>query len=78
MVLRACRFETERLLVKEWHSILPSDWQQRELAHVEAAILAEPVTRSLSAYWQGSYTIEREIVSLKLAIISNKSSMYSK
>ena len=59
MVLRACTFETERLLVTEWHSPSSSDWQQQELVHVVAAILTEQVTRSLPASWQGSYTVER-------------------
>ena len=59
MVLRACTFETERLLVKEWHSLSPSDWRQRGLAEVVAGILTEPVTRSLPPSWQGSYSIDR-------------------
>lgn len=42
MILSACTFETERLLVKEWHSLSPSDWQQEDLAEVVAAILTEP------------------------------------
>ena len=57
--LSTCTYETERLLVKDWHSISSADWQQQELAHVVAAILTEPVTRSLPASWQGSYTIDR-------------------
>ena len=59
MVLQACEFETARLVVKEWHSLAPSDWQQRELSRVVAAMLTEPVTRSLPAAWQGGYTAER-------------------
>ena len=59
MVLRTCQFETERLLVKEWHSLLTSDWQQKKLAQVVVDMLTEPVTRSLPESWQGSYTIER-------------------
>ncbi len=59
MVLSACEFQTERLLVKEWHSLLPSDWQRRDLAHVIAAMLTEPVTRSLPISWQGTYTADR-------------------
>lgn len=47
--------------MKEWHSLSSSDWQQQELAHAVAAILTEPVTRSLPASWQGSYTIERSL-----------------
>jgi len=59
MVLRACTFETDRLLVKEWYSLSPSDWQQEDLAEVVATILTEPVTRSLPPSWQGSYSIDR-------------------
>ena len=59
VVLSSCTFETERLVVKEWHSFLPTDWELQELALLVAAMLAEPVTRSLAPTWQGSYTIER-------------------
>lgn len=59
MVLRACTFETERLLVKEWHSLLCNDWQEGDLGHVIAAMLTEPVTRSLPLSWQGSYSVAR-------------------
>ena len=57
--LRDCTFETERLQVKDWHSISSSDLQQQDLTGVVAAILTEPVSRSLPASWQGSYTTER-------------------
>ncbi len=59
MICRSCAFETERLLVKEWHALSPHDWQQQDLAHVVATMLAEPVTRSLPSSWQGDYTVER-------------------
>ena len=59
MVLGTCTFETERLMVKEWHSLLTSEGQQRELPYVVANILTGPVTRSLPESWQGSYTIDR-------------------
>jgi len=59
MVLRDCTFETQRLLVKEWHSLSPSDWQQEDIAEVVASILTEPVTRSLPSSWQGSYSVDR-------------------
>ena len=59
MILKTRAFETGRLLVKEWHSLSPSDWQEQELASVIVAILTEPVTHALPASWQGSYTEER-------------------
>ena len=59
MVLKACTFVTERLLVNEWHSLSSSDWQQEDLAHAVAAMLTEPVTRALPQSWQGSYSIGR-------------------
>lgn len=59
MILKACAFETERLLVKEWHSLSASDWPQQDLAHVVMTTLTEPVTRSLPPSWQGSYSKER-------------------
>ena len=59
MVLKTCAFETKRLLVKEWHSLLPGDYQRHQLSDVVVEILTEPVTRSLPEPWQGMYTIER-------------------
>ncbi len=59
MICRACRFETERLLVKEWHTLSPGEWQQQELSQVVATLLTEPVTRSLPPSWQGGYTRSR-------------------
>ena len=59
MNLEDCEFETERLLVKEWHSLSPSDWKQEEIAEVVVAMLTEPVTRSLPPSWQGEYSLDR-------------------
>ena len=59
LVLKACEFETERLLVKEWHSLSFDDWHPRELEEVVVALLTRKVTRSLPAAWQGEYTGER-------------------
>ena len=59
LLLRNCTFETARLLVKEWHSLSSGDWEQQELEQVVAALLTEPVTRSLPASWQGSYSAGR-------------------
>jgi RimJ/RimL family protein N-acetyltransferase len=59
MNLNDCEFETERLFVKEWHSLSPSDWKQEEIAEVVSAMLTEPVTRSLPSSWQGEYSTDR-------------------
>ena len=59
MVFKACKFETERLLVNEWHSTNSSDWRHRELGGLVAAMLTEPVTRTLPDSWQGPYSLER-------------------
>ena len=59
MILSRCTFETERLLVRDWHTLLPTEWEQQELALFVAATFTEPVTRPLPPIWQGSYTIER-------------------
>jgi hypothetical protein len=36
-----------RLIVKEWHSLMPGDWEQEDLAVVLIELLSPPVTRSL-------------------------------
>jgi len=56
VVCEACTFETDRLLVKEWHSLSRDDG---ELARTVANILTDRVTRSLPSSWQGGYTVER-------------------
>jgi len=56
MVCKACAFETNRLRIKEWHSLSRDDG---ELARVVAGILTGPVTRSLPTTWQGGYTVKR-------------------
>jgi len=48
-----------RLIVKEWHSLMPGDWEQEDLAVVLIELLSPPVTRSLPEAWQGQYTRER-------------------
>ncbi len=58
-MLAECEFETEHLLVKEWHSLSPSNREERELASVVAEMLTQRVTRALPASWQGDYTAER-------------------
>ena len=59
MPLRDCSFETERLLVREWHSLPPGDWRPKELEQVVAGLLTDAVTCSLPPSWQGSYTSDR-------------------
>ena len=59
MLIEACGFQTERLFVNEWHSINSSYWRHREIGEVVAAILTEPVTRTLPDSWRGAYTRER-------------------
>ena len=56
IVFEACGFETDRLLANEWHS---HPRNEGELERIVAAILSEPVTRSLPTSWQGSYSVER-------------------
>lgn len=56
MICEACALETDRLLVKEWHSLSRDDG---ELARTVADILTDRVTGSLPSSWQGSYTLER-------------------
>ena len=58
-MLRACAFETDRLLVKEWHSLACSEWHPQDLDALVASMLTEPVTRSLPPAWQGTYTTGR-------------------
>ena len=59
MVCQGCHFVTERLLVKEWHSLTADDWEETSLARVVSSMLTEPVTRSLPTPWQGDYSVER-------------------
>lgn len=59
VILETCTFETERLLVKEWHSLSSNDWDGSELAPLVTQLLTEGVTRTLPPPWQGTYTIER-------------------
>ena len=50
------RFETERLIVDEWHSLSPTD---EDLARSVMAILTPSVSQSLPDGWQGEYSVER-------------------
>jgi len=59
MLGRSCVFETDRLQIREWHSVSwPAHWED-ELAGIVAGILTEPVTRTLPVSWHGAFTRER-------------------
>ena len=53
------RYSTHRLLVSEWHSIAPGEWNAKELEEIVLEILMPSVTRSLPPAWQGTYSPER-------------------
>ncbi len=74
MMVEACKFETERLLVSGWHTQDAIEQQLRDLADVVAAMLnqdqnltepadstpaSQSVTRWLPESWQGHYTPAR-------------------
>lgn len=59
MVCETCTFVTQRLVVKEWHSLTSEDWTPQDLIDVVRAMLTTRVTRSLPKEWQGAYTVER-------------------
>lgn len=54
-----CRFETKRLVVGEWHSILAAESRIEDLAPVVCALLTDRVTAPLPSAWHGPYTLER-------------------
>ena len=54
-----CRFNTERLLVREWHSCSAVSVADQALAQVVCVLLTPSVTQSLPERWQGEYTTER-------------------
>ena len=59
MICNSCSFATDRLIVGEWHALSPPDKQQANLDQEVAAMLTEPVTRTLLTAWQGDYTESR-------------------
>jgi RimJ/RimL family protein N-acetyltransferase len=61
MICEACAFETDRLLVREWHSITRDDRQEQDLADLVVSVMTEPVTRSLPRPWRGEYTVDRAV-----------------
>ena len=59
MVVETCSFETDRLLVGEWHSFEAPAGPVGSLARFVAEVMTEPVTKSLPDAWQGAFTVER-------------------
>ncbi len=59
MISKACCFSTDRLIVKEWHSLSDDDWVAQDLADVVVNLLTDRVTQSLPEAWRGSYTSQR-------------------
>ena len=59
MICRACAYDTDRLLVREWHSAGRDEWSAQDLARFVVEAMTEPVTHSLPPSWQGPYTQER-------------------
>ncbi len=58
-MMKCYRYETERLIVDEWHTLSDSDWPQQDLPGVIQQILTAPVTAFLPPSWQGVYTESR-------------------
>lgn len=59
MVCESCAFESDRLSVGEWHSLVRPALPEQDLAHFITSVMTEPVTRSLPSAWQGEYTVDR-------------------
>lgn len=59
MLCKSCSYGTERLIVKEWHSLSTDEWTAQDLAVVVESMLTPGVTRSLPEAWHGEYTLER-------------------
>ncbi len=55
----SCAFQTDRLLVKEWHSFTPQEWREQPLDRVVCQMLTGPVTVSLPEDWGGGFTLDR-------------------
>ncbi len=53
------RFETERLLIAEWHTLQKEQWPSLDLAGAVQEILTPSVTACLPSSWQGKYSRER-------------------
>jgi RimJ/RimL family protein N-acetyltransferase len=58
-LVQRCRFETGRLLIKNWRSCISATWNETEFAKVVIEILSKKVTKSLPEGWQGISSIEQ-------------------
>lgn len=56
MLCKSCSFNTDRLIVEEWHALSVSELH---MAQAVAMILTPRVTRSLPEGWQGEYSADR-------------------
>ena len=56
MLCKSCSFNTDRLIVEEWHALSVSELH---MAQAVATILTPRVTRSLPEGWQGEYSADR-------------------
>jgi RimJ/RimL family protein N-acetyltransferase len=54
MLCRSCSFKTDRLVVREWHTLSDLD-----IPHAIVSILTPGVTQSLPDGWQGEYDFDR-------------------
>ena len=59
LISKTCRLETNRLLVREWHSFSLDDPDIQDLAKIVSSMLTKSVTRSLREGWRGAYTVKR-------------------
>ncbi len=59
MVVETCAFETDRLIVRPWHSAPDDEWPRIDLVTVVAEVMTEPVTRHLPDSWQGRFSPSR-------------------
>lgn len=59
MIAETCAFETERLIVKQWHALASGQWPSLDLPTVIAEMMTDAVTRYLPMAWRGPYTVAR-------------------
>jgi ribosomal-protein-alanine N-acetyltransferase len=59
MVSERRSFQTDRLIVDEWHAASLASEGDRSLADIVASLMTASVTRPLPSEWQGEYTRHR-------------------